>query len=127
MKCLVERCEFESAYEAQQLFIRRGFAELSVGSRGVELVVEAQFQFRRREGQPKEAHLVFAFVAHRLHYCIRNLLDTHFFVFPNYNTRVNRTTPNWALEPGDVPDKMTDSTSSYSRSIQINSLARSIE
>jgi len=32
--------EFESAYEATQLFIRRGFAELSVSSRGVELVVE---------------------------------------------------------------------------------------
>jgi len=40
MKRLVERREFESAYETKQLFIRRGFAELSVGSRGVELVVE---------------------------------------------------------------------------------------
>jgi hypothetical protein len=41
MKRLIERREFEFAYEAQQLFIRRRFAELSVGSRGVELVIEA--------------------------------------------------------------------------------------
>ncbi len=41
MKRLVERREFEFAYEAQQLFIRRRFAELTVGSRGVKLIIEA--------------------------------------------------------------------------------------
>ena len=41
MKRLIERREFESAYESQQLFIRRRFTELSVGSCGVELVIEA--------------------------------------------------------------------------------------
>ena len=41
MKRLVERREFEFAYEAQQLFIRRRFAELTVGSCSVELMMEA--------------------------------------------------------------------------------------
>jgi len=127
MKCFVEMREFEFAYEAQQLFIRRRFAELTVGSRGVELVIEAKRQSRRRADRRKEAHLVVAFIANGFHYCIGHLLDAHFFVFPNYNTLINKTTTKRALTPSDVPDKMTDSTSSYSRNIQINSLARSIE
>lgn len=86
MKRLVERREFEFAYEAQQLFIRRRFAELTVGPCGVKLLIGAQRQSRRGVGQPKEAHLVVAFIANGFHYCIGYFLDAHFFVFPNYNT-----------------------------------------
>ena len=42
MKRLVERRDFETAYESQRLFIRRRFAELSVvGSCGAVPVIEA--------------------------------------------------------------------------------------
>ena len=86
MKCLVERRELEFAYEAQQLFIRRRFAELSVGPCGVKLLIEVQYQSRRGVGRPKKAHLVVTFIANGFHYCIGHFLDAHFIVFPNYNT-----------------------------------------
>ena len=86
MERLVEGREFEFAYEAQQLFIRRRFAELTVGPCGVKLLIEAQYQSRRGAGQPKKAHLIVAFIANGFHYCIGHFLDAHFFVFSNYNT-----------------------------------------
>jgi len=102
---LFEWSEFEVSDEAQQFFVRSRLPELPIGTAGIKRI--------------------FSFEPNGLDDRIGDVLDTDFFVFADFTGY--RYSCEMGVNGQDIPLRMTGSTSSYSLSCQIKSLARSSE